>query len=146
MVAGLKQGDRVKAIAIKVLGAKKAENLFPATFKTQILHGVVLRKGTGRQMVVTWDDIDITQVHDISNLPHTHSDSDIESFFPLARAPGNDPNELVAFGASSCGRTPWFCASPHGIVPGCSRGPRCTRSTCCPTRPHSSDTPPPVGG
>ena len=65
MVAGLKQGDRVKAIAIKVLGAKKAENLFPATFKTQILHGVVLRKGTGRQMVVTWDDIDTT--HSVSS-------------------------------------------------------------------------------
>ena len=60
MVAGLKQGNRVQGLAIKVFGEKKAKLLFSRSFKTHIIRGVVLRKGQGRKMIVQWDSIDET--------------------------------------------------------------------------------------
>lgn len=57
MVAGLKTGSRVQARATKVLGQNAAKISFPTTFESQILHGVVVRKGAGRKMVVKWDGI-----------------------------------------------------------------------------------------
>ena len=57
MVAGLKSGSRVQALATKVFGQSKAKNLFPTSFKTELVCGKVLRKGQGRKMVVIWDDI-----------------------------------------------------------------------------------------
>lgn len=60
MVAGLKEGNRVKGLAIKLFGQQKAQNLFPRSFKKRIVRGVVVKKGQGRKMVVKWDFIDET--------------------------------------------------------------------------------------
>ena len=60
MVSGLKEGNRVQALALKVFGAARAKVLFPRSWKNEIVRGVVLRKGQGRKMVVTWDSIDTT--------------------------------------------------------------------------------------
>ena len=57
MVAGLKQGNRVKGPALKVFGHQKAKELFPTNWKTHIVCGVVMKKGDGRKMVVKWDSI-----------------------------------------------------------------------------------------
>ena len=58
MVVGLKQGDRVQGPVLKVFGQAKAKILFPRSWKKQIVRGVVMKKGDGRKMVVTWDSID----------------------------------------------------------------------------------------
>ena len=47
MVAGLKEGNRVKGLAIKLFGQQKAQNLFPRSFKKRIVRGVVVKKGQG---------------------------------------------------------------------------------------------------
>ena len=60
MVAGLKAGNRVQGLAIKLFGQQKAQNLFPRSFKKRIVRGVVVKKGQGRKMVVQWDGIDDT--------------------------------------------------------------------------------------
>ena len=60
MVAGLKEGNRVQGLALKLFGQAKAKKLFPRSWKNAIARGVVLRKGQGRKMVVAWDAIDTT--------------------------------------------------------------------------------------
>ena len=98
MVAGLKAGARVQGLAIKIFGLQKALNLFPRSFRKRIVRGVVLKKGQGRKMVVTWDFINETT--SVSSRLLDHDDQQQTS------APENNATETAATAASTPAATP----------------------------------------
>ena len=61
MVKGLAPGSRVQGLATRVVSGAWARNLFPETWETQIINGVVVRRATlasgkpSRKWLVRWD-------------------------------------------------------------------------------------------
>eukprot|EP00731_Ephydatia_muelleri_P015330 Em0008g1050a len=94
MAPGLQCGNRVKANAVTVLGARRAGSVFGPWAKQKEVHGYIVEVvgcGRGRKLKVKWDECDgvfilaprALQLDDTASLEDsdedTHSDTDAES-------------------------------------------------------------------